>query len=285
MTKFTYRAGRRYASLLHHVRKSTTSRSRRIFLANVFCAVIFVAIMWLSSREKTMDPIVTATKGNGAGEVYYISKRALCSRSIAHSELNIQPIAVSKVVLRPIIRDFEGSQHRLEVLDTSLINDVIFLDRNISDVEAELGASICPFHTVSTLPPRHAQRYAPATVIFGCALTIDEIPFMIQHWRYWVPNSNAQFHVLLPKSNSSQTAEAAEMFRAELGIDVKVDATQETDDMGKLYLLLIQSMSNMAFKGTDWFVILSKDTFVTSMDDILLALEPYDATYQLYMGG
>jgi hypothetical protein len=273
-----------FSIALHHVRRHTTSRSRRILLANIVCLVLFILAIGLAHRtpEVKIRPIAST-----AGDFYYISKKALCSHSIAHGELGIQPIAVSKVILRPVIREGKIKEYddRLEVLENAMINDVVFLDRNVTGKEAELSANVCPLHTISILPAREPTKYSESTLLFGVVISVDEIPKALQHWKYWARHTKIAFHVLLPSSEYYRTAEAAEMIKGALGVNVHVEATRYTDDFGKMTLMLVEGMQKEAAVGKEWFVILSPATFVTSVDDILLALEQYDASRSLYMGG
>src|SRR5271167_2911538 len=128
----------RYSLLFRPLRKATSSRSRRIILANLVL-LLFLTALWLAHRGRTKVIVPTENISN----VYYVSKRALCSRSIAHEQLGIQPIAVSKVILRPTLQreGAEAYDGRLEVLESPMINDVVFLDRNVSGKEAELSAN------------------------------------------------------------------------------------------------------------------------------------------------
>jgi hypothetical protein len=224
--------------------------------------------------------------GLNSGNVYYISKRTLCSRSLAYDQLEIQPIAVSKVILRPMVRTgpVEGYDDRLEVLDDAMINDVVFLDRNVTGVESELSANVCPLHTVSIFPPRTPTRYTSSNIMFGVTMSVDDIPRALENWGSWARNSKASFYVLLPRADYSRMAEAEEMFRVILGVRVTVGSTRDTDDFGKLTIMLVDRMKSAAFSEVQWFMILSPRTFVTSLEDVLLTLEPYDATRALYMG-
>jgi hypothetical protein len=104
--------------------------------------------------EKEYIPV--PERGIHAGEVYYVSKNALCSRSIAHEQLKIQPIAVSKVMLRPVIHQIQRGQ--LEVLEDSLVNDIAFLDRNVTGKEAELNSPACPIHSIPVLFDRRPSQ-------------------------------------------------------------------------------------------------------------------------------
>jgi hypothetical protein len=273
----------RFSVILHHVRRNTTSRSRRILLANIVCITLFVLAIGLAHRS---PEVKIQSLPPTAGDFYYISKKALCSNSIAHGELGIQPIAVSKVILRPVVREgvIDDYDDRLEVLDDAMINDVVFLDRNVTGKDAELSANVCPLHTISVLPARLPKRYSDSALLFGVAISVDEISKALQHWRYWTRHSKVAFHILLPSTDYYRTAEAAEMVRGTLGIDVHIEATRDTDDRGKMTLMLVEAMQKEAAVGVGWFIILSPGTFVTSVDDILLALEPYDATQSLYMG-
>jgi hypothetical protein len=221
------------------------------------------------------------------GDVYYISKQALCTRSIAYSELGIQPIAVSKVILRPVVREpgYEGLEDRLEVLEDAMINDVVFLDRNATEKEAELSASVCPLHMVSILPDRSASRYTASSVIFGITIGVDDIPKAIQHWQFWARSPDIEFLVLLPSAESTRAKEAEQLLREALMVTVHVETSSDTDDFAKLYLSLVTRMRARALSTVKWFAILTPGTFVTSIDDFLLALDPYDASHRLYLGG
>src|SRR5437879_5489520 len=124
----------RYSRLPYIVRKHITGRSRRILLVNIICAVLFLVSFGLANKPDTKSAPLVSTAGVNSGSVYYISKRALCSRSIAYEELGVQPIAVSKVLLLPVLRTEETENYadRLEVLDDAMINDVAFLDRGVT---------------------------------------------------------------------------------------------------------------------------------------------------------
>jgi hypothetical protein len=223
------------------------------------------------------------TKSQG---VYYISKRALCSRSIAHQDLGIQPIAVSKLILRPVVQTEETDlfKDRLQVLEEGMINDVVFLDRNITSAEAELNANVCPLHTVSTLPARNPTRYTAKQVLFGVSMTVDEIPAALQHWRHWM-NKHVSLHILVPSTDFYRVTETETLVRRETGAQVHVEAARDIDDEPTLYMMLTQNMHKRAQSKFEWFIVLTPNTFVTSVDDVLLALEPYDSMEKLYMGG
>ena len=275
----------RYSLLIHCLRKTTTCRSRKIILVNIVCLTLIVASIWLAHRGGRIE--IPAVPELATADVYYVSKRALCSRSIAHEQLGIQPIAVSKVILRPIFRteEIEGYDDRLEVLDNALVNDVVFLDRNATGKEAELTANVCPLHTISTLPPRRPTRYTASTLVFGVTLSVEDIFTSLQHWRYWAHKSKVSFHILLPSSDYHRVAEAKELIRGSLGINAHVEATRDTDNPAKLTLMLVESMQKKAASGKEWYIVLSPATFVTSVDDVLLALELYNSDQSLYMGG
>src|SRR5277367_1907889 len=114
----------RYSVIL---RKCTSLRFIRIILANLVCLILFTVTIWMARRHGNKLQIPTQPNGG----VYYVSKRALCSQSIAYEQLGIQPIAVSKVILRPVVQNrvTEAYDDRLEVLENAMINDVVFLDR------------------------------------------------------------------------------------------------------------------------------------------------------------
>ncbi len=284
-------ANTRFALVLHNLQKHAHIRSRKVLLANFICFCLFLVGMGLGNRKPTIivEDVedIPAVAGLHVGDVYYISKRTLCSRSIAYDQLGIQPIAVSKVILRPIVREgpIEGYDDRLEVLENAMVNDVVFLDRNVSHSEAELNANVCPLHTVSILPNRNPTKYTASSLLFGVVIKADDIPNALQHWRYWTRNTDVTLHILLPNSDLHRIAEVEGMIRATLDVEVLVEANRETEDLAKLTLNLVQRMQINALPERVWFIILSSSTFVTSVDDILLALEPYDATRALYMGG
>ena len=194
---------------------------------------------------------------------------------------------MSKVILRPIVREgkIEGYDDRLEVLENAMVNDVVFLDRNVSDREAELSANVCPLHTVSILPNRIPTKYTSSALLFGVVIKADDIPNALQHWRYWARHTDVAFQILLPSSDYYRTAEVEEMVRGTLDVEVRVESNREIGDLGKLSLMLVEKMQIAATPERVWFIVLSPSTFVTSVDDILLALEPYDATRAFYMGG
>jgi hypothetical protein len=287
MPEFESKKPRPYSILVLHLRRTMTTRLRRIILVNILCLLLFLTAIGFMYKSRNRGPQISAERGLHAGEVYYISKRALCARSIAYEQLGIQPIAVSKVILRPIVRWelSDGYGDRLEVLDKPMVNDVRFLDRNVSGNEAELSTMVCPLHTVSILPDRKPTRYAASSIVFGVTMRADDIPKALKHWRYWAWRSSVTFHILLPSSDHQRIFEAQEIIRKGLGINVLVESARETNDFGKLTLLLVERMQKRATKVKKWFIILTSDTFVTSVDDILLALEPHDSNQLLYMGG
>lgn len=243
----------------------------------------------LAHRVRTKPGLLDSPAGSElpTSDVYYISKRALCSRSLAYEQLRIQPIAVSKVILRPVVRDgvIEGYDDRLEVLEDVMINDVVFLDRNASGKDAELSAHVCPLHTVSVLPERKPTRYTASSLLFGITMNANDIPKALEHWQYWARKPKVAFHVLLPSSEQSRVSEAKDMIRKALGINVVVESAKNTDDFSQLTLQLVARMDKNAASSREWFIVLSNGTFVTSIDDILLALEPYEVEQSLYLGG
>lgn len=283
------------STLLYKFLNNTTPRSRRIIIANLICIFLLLVGLIFVPRggQKFLQDVGTVSTMAVEGElfdqtrnVYYISKRALCSRSIAHDRLGIQPIAVSKVILRPVVRhqNSEDFDDRLEVLPDAMVNDVAFLDRNVTGMEAELSAHVCPLHTVSILPPRKPTRYTASNLVFGVTLRADDVPGALQHWRYWARESGVKLHVLLPSLDSSRVSEVRAMIKKELGINVVVESARDTNDFANLTLILVQRMEQSAKHGKEWFVILAPGTFVTSVEDILLALEPHDSTERLYLG-
>lgn len=272
--------------VVYLVRKHTNSRSRRILLANTLCLILFT-FAFLFAHHKTPEfQQLQSNIQSAPSNVYYISKRALCSRSIAYDKLAVQPIAVSKVILRPVVRSgkIENYDDRLEVLEDAMINDVVFLDRNVTGVDAELSANVCPLHTVSILPSQKPTRYSASSILFGVAMSVDEIPKSLKHWRFWARNFKAAFYVLLPSTDYHRIKEAEEMFRGTLGLKAKVEAVRDTDDPAKLMIILVKRMKTAAPLDVRWFMLLNAGTFVTSLDDVLLALEPHDSMQALYMG-
>jgi len=287
MPKYQNGFSARYSILFTHLRKHTTSRTRRIILANLLCLALFVTTIGLAHRVRKKPELSAETEVITGPDVYYISKRALCSRSLAYEQLGIQPIAVSKVILRPVVREgvIEGYDDRLEVLEDGLINDVVFLDRNASGKEAELSAHVCPLHTVSVLPESKPSRYTASSLQFGVAMNADDIPKALEHWQHWARKTKVAFHILLPSSQRARVSEVKELVRKTLGISVAVEPAKSTDDFALLTLLLVERMERNAASGREWFIVLSATTFVTSVDEVLLALEQYDSARSLYLGG
>jgi beta-galactofuranoside beta-1,5-galactofuranosyltransferase len=205
----------------------------------------------------------------------------------------VQPIAVSKVILRPVLRSRGPGEEvtwdysaRLEVLEDAMINDVAFLDRDVTGQEAELSANVCPLHTVTVIPSRKPKRYTEGELVIAVAMTVEEIPNMLLHWTYWARNSSVGVYILLPTSQSDRVSEAEALLKTGLATTrVKVEAAVDTAEPGNLALRLVEQMRTAAYSTTQWFLILSPATFITSMDDLLLALEPHDATQRMYMGG
>jgi hypothetical protein len=271
--------------LLYQFRKHLNSRSRRIVFANLVCLVFFLLAIGFAHRQ-TPKLVITSDLDSDSQNVYYISKRTLCSRSIAYDQLGIQPIAVAKVILRPLVRTppIEGYDDRLEVLEDAMVNDVVFLDRNVSGKDAELSAHVCPLHTVSILSAQKPTSYTAADILFGVTLSVDDIPRTLGHWKFWAPDSKAAFYVLLPNTDFNRVSEAQEMFKRALGIKMTVEVARETADPGKLTLILTEKMRKAATSKTKWFIMLSHGTLIMSMDDILLALDQYDAKQSLYLG-
>lgn len=285
MPKYYYGLGNsRYFPFARYLRNRTTHRSRRIIITYLLCAFLFLIAICLASRSGNIVSVPLGLS-HAKNDTFYVSKRALCSRSIAYDLLGIQPIAVSKVVLRPVVRreKVKSYDDRLEVLENPMINDVAFLDRNLTAKEAVLNTNICPLHTVSILPPRKPTRYTASSIVFGVTLSVDDLPKALQHWQYWARDPNIAFHVLLPSSDDDRISEASEMILNSLGIQAHVESTRGMDDTGNLTLPLVHQMQKIA-GGREWLIVLSSTTFVTSLDDILLALEPYNAAQQLYMG-
>jgi hypothetical protein len=276
-----------YSILLTLLRKHTTARARRIILVNLLCLALFVTTIGLAHRVRKRPEPSSGTELITGPDVYYISKRALCSRSLAYEQLGIQPIAVSKVILRPVVREgvIAGYDDRLEVLEDGLINDVVFLDRNASGKEAELSAHVCPLHTVSVLPEHKPTRYTASSLQFGVAMDADDISKALEHWQYWARKTKVAFHILLPSSQQIRVSEIKEIVRKSLGINAVVEAAKNTDDFSLLTLLLVERMEKNAGWGREWFIVLSTTTFVTSVDEVLLALEQYDSSQPLYLGG
>ena len=245
-----------------------------------------MTLTW-SLRISPQEVLFPPTTGLHAGDVYYVSKRNICSRSVAYEQLEIQPIAISKVILRPVVRTerTDNLDNRLEVLENPMINDVVFLDMGVTGKEAELNANLCPLHTVSTLPERAPKRYTASSVLFGIVVSAHEIPQLLLHLNYWAPDKDVELYILLPYEDSHRTAEATRLIRETLGKDVVVESAPGRMEPSLLTLVLLQRMQKYAISQKEWFIILTPDTFVTSMRDVLLALEPYDSGDVLYMGG
>jgi len=286
MTKYRNSVISRLGVVSRQLSKGTTSRSRRIILANVVCLLLFVGTIFLARRgpDKAKPlPDITPLR---TGEVYYVSKRALCSRSLAHEQLGIQPIAVSKVILRPIVSAEDDGTYddRLQVLEEAMVNDVVFLERNATGKDAELESNVCPLHTIKLLPTRKAPtRYTPRSLAFGVTMKADELPNMMEHWRFWAQKTSS-FHILLPGSQANRVSEVRDRIKKDIGIKAVVEAAGDTDEPTRMSLMLVQSMERNTASEKEWFIILTPDTFIVSMDDVLLALEPHNSKDVLYMG-
>jgi len=173
---------------------------------------------------------------------------------------------------------------RLEVLEESMVNDVVFLDRNVTGKEAELASTACPLHTVKMLPPRKPPtKYSPSSIAFGVTMSADQLSNTLEHWRFWVQKSTS-FHILLPGSEANRVSEIKDRIKKELGIKAVVQSARGTDEPAQLSMKLVQSMERNAASGKEWFIILTPDTFVVSLEDVLLALEPHNSRQVLYMG-
>jgi Fringe-like len=286
MSKYRNGVMTRLGAVSRQLSKGTTTRSRRIILANIVCLILFVGTLFLARRHTVKEVALPGVTPLRTGDVYYVSKRALCSRSLAHEQLGIQPIAVSKVILRPVIsvEDDGTYDDRLQVLEEGMVNDVVFLDRNATGKDAELESNLCPLHTIKMLPPRKPpSRYTAWSIAFGVTMQANELPNMLEHWRFWAQKTST-FHIMLPGSEASRVNEVKDRIKRELGIKAVVETSGDSDEPARMSLKLVQSMEKKAGSGKKWFIILTPDTFVVSMDDILLALEPHNSKQVLYMG-
>jgi len=286
MLKYRSGATSLLSSKIRQLGNPTTPRARRIIFANVVCLILLAGTLFLARGGDDQRAALLGMTPLRTGEVYYVSKRALCSRSLAHEQLGIQPIAVSKVILRPVVfTEVDASyDDRLEVLQESMINDVVFLDRNISGKAAELASTACPLHTVKMLPPQKPpSRYSPSSVAFGVTMSADELANTLEHWRFWAQKSTS-FHILLPGSEANRVSEVKDRIKKELGIKAVVQSAKDTNEPARLSMKLVQSMERKAASRKEWFIILTPDTFVVSLEDVLLAVEPYNSRDVLYMG-
>ena len=275
----------RCSQVLQTLRNHTNTRSRRILFVK-FIILVFLVAIGLVRRTSSKNLSILNDSEENSSDVYYISKRTLCSRSIAYDQLGIQPIAVAKVILRPLVQTppFEGYDDRLEVIEEGLINDVVFLDRNVSGKEAELSAHVCPLHTVSILPSQNPKRYTASEILFGVMMEVDEIPSALEQWRFWARHSKASFYVLLPNKDHNKVRKAQDLFKKVLGVKVIVEAAKDPVEPRGSMLMLIEKMRQAASSEIRWYMILSPTTFITSTDDVLLALDQYDASMPMYLG-
>ena len=114
-------------------------------------------------------------------------------------------------------------------------------------------------------------------------MSANELPNTLEHWRFWAQKSTS-FHILLPGSEANRVSEVKDLIRKELGIKAVVQSARDTDEPARLSMKLVQSMEKSAASRKEWFIILTPDTFVVSLEDVLLALEPYNSRHVLYMG-
>jgi Fringe-like len=274
-----------YSILSYPLLRTTSPTSRRIF--NIACLFLFLLALFWICQSSLQTELLVPTTGLYTGDVYYISKRSLCQTSLAYERLGVQPIAISKAILRPVLEgvainaDFND---RLEILPNPLINDIVFLDRGLEGKAAELGSNICPLHTVTVLPPRKPVKYSASNVMFGCVVSVDDLPETLLHWKYWARQKDLELFVLIPYHESQRKAEAERLIRETLGRNVHVETAPSDIEPAMLTLTVMGRMRKTANSLIEWFIILAPQTFVTSINNILLALEPHNSRNVLYMG-
>lgn len=131
--------------------------------------------------------------------------------------------------------------------------------------------------------PQWPKMVDASHIDFGVATTISRLNESLDQFAHWAGYTRTRIFALIEPDKSDDGVLQVKAKADALGINLSV--TEVEDDYLRRYFALIPLLEENMREQTRWACIIDDDTFFLSMSALVKALDGYDHTQPMYIGG
>lgn len=131
--------------------------------------------------------------------------------------------------------------------------------------------------------PKPPQLPIASHIDFGVATSVERLNDSLDAFAHWAGYTKTRIFALVETDKSDNGIRDVKAKADNLGIDLFI--TESDDDYLRRYFALIPLLETNARESTRWGCVIDDDTFFLSMDNLVKALDKYDHTQSMYIGG
>lgn len=156
-----------------------------------------------------------------------------------------------------------------------------FLDMKKGTAGAADGCSI-PIPMALTVP-KPPRLPVASHIDFGVATSVERLNESLDAFAHWAGYTRTRIFALIETDKSETGIRDVKTKAEDLGINLYI--TESDDDYLHRYFALIPLLEENARESTRWGCVIDDDTFFLSMASLVEALDKYDHTKSMYIGG
>ncbi|KAJ5319340.1 hypothetical protein MYU51_013401 [Penicillium brevicompactum] len=148
----------------------------------------------------------------------------------------------------------------------------------------EGAADGCSIPTpVALTVPRPPKMPVASHIDFGVATSVERLNESLDAFAHWAGYTKARIFALIETDRSDNGIRDVKAKAENMGVDLFI--TESDDDYLHRYFALIPLLEANARESTRWGCVIDDDTFFLSMASLVEALDKYDHTKSMYIGG
>lgn len=165
-------------------------------------------------------------------------------------------------------------------LDTPLMDRKLLdpAERLTEDEQSQADCSIP--HPLTVQVPSPPKTVDASHIDFGVATKADRLNDSLDQFAHWAGYTRTRIFALVEPDKRVPEVQA----KAD-GLGINLYITESDEEYQSRYFSLVRHLASHVRDQTRWSVVIDDDTFFLSMPALVAALEKYDHTQQVYLGG
>lgn len=193
----------------------------------------------------------------------HVRKLAAYTRREIVVDVSPDPVAMTQKVDKPLL-------------------DVKFKRPEPNELEEPMDGCTIPI-PMKVEVPQWPKMVDASHIDFGVATTVSRLNESLDQFAHWAGYTRTRIFALLEPDESGDGVRQVKAKADALGINLFV--TEAEDDYLHRYFALIPLLEEHMREQTRWACIIDDDTFFLSMAALVKALDEYDHTQPMYIGG
>lgn len=136
---------------------------------------------------------------------------------------------------------------------------------------------------VALTVPRPPRMPVASHIDFGVATSVERLNDSLDAFAHWAGYTKTRIFALIETDRSENGIRDVKAKAENMGVDLFI--TESDDDYLHRYFALIPLLESNVRESTRWGCVIDDDTFFLSMASLVEALDKYDHTKSMYIGG